>query len=97
MYELQNTLETLRTCFRMLTFCDLVSGLILRMTKFSFDAERSKVLGMHFLDRFFKFVSLLVKNIVSLYMCYTRNKCAYMRKKDLCNLSLLVHRACCWL
>ena len=59
MNELQNTLETLRACLRMLTFCDLVSGLIVRMTKFGFDAGQSKVLGRHFLDRFFKFVSLL--------------------------------------
>ena len=32
MNELQNTLETLRTCLRMLTFCELVSSLILPMT-----------------------------------------------------------------
>ena len=28
MNEFQNTLETLRTCLRMLTFCELVSGFI---------------------------------------------------------------------
>ena len=54
MNELQNTLETLRTCFWILTFCDLVSGLILRMTKFSFDVGRSKVLGMHFFGQVFQ-------------------------------------------
>ena len=32
MNELQNTLETLRTCLRMLTFCELVSSFILPMT-----------------------------------------------------------------
>ena len=32
MNELQNTLETLRTCLQMLTFCELVSSLILPMT-----------------------------------------------------------------
>ena len=32
MNKLQNTLEKLRTCLRMLTFCDLVSSLILMMT-----------------------------------------------------------------
>ena len=48
----------------MLTFCELVSGLILGITKFAFDARLSKDRERHFLDRFFKFVSLLVKNIV---------------------------------
>ena len=38
------------------------------MTKFDFDAGRCKVGERHILDRFFKFVSLLVKNIVNLYM-----------------------------
>ena len=70
MNELQNTLETLRTCLRMLIFCELVSGLILRMTKFGFDSGQSKVPEHHFLDRFFKLVSLLVKNIVNSCMCY---------------------------
>ena len=42
------------------------------MTKFSFDAGGSKVRERHFLYRFFKFVNLLVKNIVNLYMCYYR-------------------------
>ena len=56
----------------MLTFCELVSGLILRMIKFGFDAGRMYIRERHLLDRFFKFVSQLVKNIVNLYMCYIK-------------------------
>ena len=58
MNELRNTLETLRTCLRMLTFCELVSSLILPMTNSALVRGEVKVQRRHFLDRFFKFVSL---------------------------------------
>ena len=68
MNKLHNTLETLRTYLRMLTFCELASGLILQMTKFGFDAGRSKVRERHFLDRFFKFLGLQVITLL-IYIC----------------------------
>ena len=58
MNELRNTLETLRTCLRMLTFCELVSSLILPMANSALVRGEVKVRRRHFLDRFFKFVSL---------------------------------------
>ena len=53
----------------MLIFCELVSGLILRVTNFGFDAGEVKFESAIFFYKFFKSVSLLVKNIVNLYMC----------------------------
>ena len=57
MNELRNTLETLRTCLRML-ICELVSSLILPMANSALVRGEVKVRRRHFLDRFFKFVSL---------------------------------------
>ena len=48
MNELQNTLETLRTCLRMLTFFELVSSFILPMTKSALVRGEVKFVGAIF-------------------------------------------------
>ena len=70
MNELQNTLEMLRTCLRMLTFCELVSSLILPITNSALVRGEVKFGGAIFWTGFSS--SLALVNLCSFvhYMCY---------------------------
>ena len=72
MNKLQNTLETLRTCLRMLTFCDLVSGLILPMTNSALVRGEVKFGGAIFWTGFSSSLALVNLYIRSTCVIYRR-------------------------
>ena len=69
MNELQNTLETLRTCLRMLTFCKLVSSLILPMSILPMSCQNVCDALTFLLDNIFiRFGTKLYRQVVGIPM-----------------------------